>query len=79
MRILSAASAKVSLEIPDFGRIFSAASRRSGVLLKIPLFSGFWGVVGSISDASLEIQIVSRKFKRIGGNPPKSLNFSAHA
>jgi hypothetical protein len=35
--------------------------------------------VGGISALSLEIRIVSRKFKRITGNPPKSRNFSARA
>jgi hypothetical protein len=76
---LSAASTKESLEISNFGRIFSAAGRRSKVLVKIALFCGFPGVVCGISVLSLEIRIVSRKFKRIAGNPPKSPDFSARA
>jgi hypothetical protein len=79
IRILSAASTKEWLEISNFGRIFSAAGRRSKVLLKIPPFCGSLGIVGGISALSLEIRIVSRKFKRIAGNPRKSLNFSARA
>jgi len=63
----------------NLDRIFSAADRRSNALLKIALFCGLPAVVGGISALSLEIQIVSRKFKRIAGNPPKSRNFSARA
>ena len=65
--------------ISNLDRIFSAADRRSNALLKIALFCGLPAVVGDISALSLEIQIVSRKFKRIAGNPPKSRNFSARA
>ena len=38
-------------------------------LLKIALFCGLPGVLGGISVLSLEIRIVSWKFKRIAGNP----------
>jgi hypothetical protein len=47
--------------------------------LKTALFCGFLGVVAGISALSLEIRIVSRKFKSIAGNPPKSRHFSARA
>jgi hypothetical protein len=77
IRLLSAASAKESLDISNLDRIFSAAGRRSNVLLKIALFCGLLEVVDGISALSLEIRIVRRKFKRIGGIPPKSRNFSA--
>jgi hypothetical protein len=77
--ILSAASRKESLEISNFGRIFPAAGRRSKARLKIALFGGFLEVVGGISALSPEMRIVSRKFKRIAGNPRKSLNFSGRA
>jgi len=73
---LSAASTKESLDISKLDRIFSAAGRRSNGFLKIALFCGLPGVVGDISALSEEIRIVSRKFKRIAGNPPKSRNFS---
>jgi hypothetical protein len=63
----------------NLDRIFSAAGRRSNALLKIALFSGFLEVVAGISALSLEIRIVSWKFKRIAGNPPKSRDFSARA
>jgi hypothetical protein len=79
IRRLSAARRKDSLEISNLDRIFSAAGRRSNVLLKIAFFCGSAGVVGGISPFSLEMEIVSRKFKRIAGNPPKSRNFSARA
>jgi hypothetical protein len=79
IRLCSPASTKQSLEMADFDRIFSAAGRRSNALLKIPLFCRLLEVVGGISALSLEIRICSRKFKRIAGNPPKSLNFSARA
>src|SRR6202521_5833057 len=79
IRLLSAASTKESLDISDFDRIFSAAGRRSNALLKIALFSGLLGIIGGISAPSPEIRTVSWKFKRIGGNPPKSRNFSARA
>ena len=78
-RLLAAASTKESLEISNFRRIFFAAGRRSKDLLKIAIFCGLRGVVGRISALSLEIRIVSRKFKRVAGNPPKSRNFSARA
>ena len=37
--------------------------------LKIALLCGLPGVLGGISVVSLEIRIVSRKFKRIAGDP----------
>jgi len=43
--------------------------------LKIAIFCGLLRVVGRISTLSLEIRIVSRKFKRVAGNPPKSGTF----
>jgi hypothetical protein len=76
---LSAASTKESLDKSNLDRIFCAAGRRSKDLLKIAIFGGLPGVVGGISALSLEIRIVSRKFKRIAGNLPKSGNFSARA
>jgi hypothetical protein len=79
IRLFSAAGPKESLDISNLNRIFSAAGRRSNDRLKIALFSGLPGVVGGISVVSLEIRIVSWKFKRIAGNPSKSLNFSARA
>jgi hypothetical protein len=77
--MLSTAGTKESLEHIDLDRIFSAAVRRSNVLMKIALFSGLLGVVGGISALSPEIRIFSGKFKRIAGNPQKSRNFSASA
>jgi hypothetical protein len=79
MRLLSAASTKESPDISNFDRIRSAAERRSNALLKIALFCGFLEFAGGISALSLEIRIVSRKFKRIAGNLPKFRNFSARA
>src|SRR5438067_3112039 len=79
IRLLSAASTEESLDISNLDRIFCAAGLRSNALLKIALFCGLLGVVGGFSALSLEILIVSRKFKRIVGNPRKSLNFSARA
>jgi hypothetical protein len=75
MALLSAASRKESPDRSNLDRILPAAGRRSNALLKIALFCGLLGFVGGISALSLEIRIVSRKFKRIAGNPPKSLNF----
>jgi hypothetical protein len=72
IRLLAAPNTNESLDISNFDRIFSAAHRRSNARLKIALFCGLRGVVGGISGLSLEIRIVRRKFKRIGGNPPKS-------
>jgi len=69
IRLLSAASTKESLDISKLDRIFSAAGRRSNAFLKIALFCGLPAVVGGISALSLEIRIVSRKFKRFAGNP----------
>jgi hypothetical protein len=79
IRVLSAASAKESLDISNLDRIFSAVGRRPNALLKITLFWSLLGVAGGISALWLEIRIISRKFKRIAGNPPKSRNFSARA
>jgi hypothetical protein len=76
---LSAASTKELLEISNLDRIFSAADRRSKLLLKIAFFGRLPGVVGGISALSLEIQIFSWKFKSIARNPQKSGNFSARA
>jgi hypothetical protein len=76
---LSAASTKESLDISKLDRIFSAAGRLPNGFLKIALFCGLPVVVGGISVLSLEIRIVSRRFKTIAGNPPKSRNFSARA
>jgi hypothetical protein len=70
---------KESLEISDLSRIFSAARRRSKDLLEIRLFRCVLEFVVGISALSLEIPIVSRKFERIAGNPPKSVNFSTCA
>jgi len=69
IRLLSAARTKESLDISKLDRIFSAAGRRSNAFLKIALFCGLPAVVGGISALSLEIRIVSRKFKRFAGNP----------
>jgi hypothetical protein len=62
---LSAADTKESLDISKFDRIFSAAGRRSNDSHENRAVSGLPGVVGGISALSLEIRIVSRKFKRI--------------
>jgi len=67
------------VDISNLDRIFSAARSGSTDLLKIAFFRGFLGVVCGISALPLQIRIVSRKFKRIAGNPPKSRNFSARA
>jgi hypothetical protein len=79
IRLVAAASTKESLEISNDDGIFSSAGRQSNVLLKIAIFCGLLRGVGRISALSLEIRIVSRKFKRVAGNPPKSRNFSARA
>jgi hypothetical protein len=79
IRLFSAASIKESLEISHLGQIFAVAGRWSKLRVKIALFGRILGVVGGISVLSLEIRIVSRKFERIAGNPPKSRNFSARA
>jgi hypothetical protein len=77
--VFSAVGAKESLEISNCGRILSAAGRWSKDNLKIALFRRLPEVVGSISALSLEIRIVSRKFKSSAGNPSKSRNFSTRA
>jgi hypothetical protein len=76
---LSAASTKEWLDISNLDRIFPAAGGRSNALLEIALFCGLLKVAGGIAALSLEIRIVSWKFKRIVGNAPKSRNFSARA
>jgi len=67
------------MEISSFGRIFSAAGSGQNDLLKHRVFRRIAGVVGGIAALSLEIRIVSWKFKRVAGNLRKSLNFSASA
>jgi hypothetical protein len=79
IRLLGAASTKESLEISNADRIFSSAGRQSNVLVKIAIFCGLLRVVARISALSLEIRIVSRKFKRVAGNPRKSRNSSTRA
>jgi hypothetical protein len=79
IRLLAAASTKESLEISNDDEIFSSPGHQSNVLLKIAIFCGLLRVVGRISTLSPEIRIVSRKSKRVAGNPPKSRNFSARA
>jgi hypothetical protein len=79
IRFLSAARTKESLEISNLDGIFTAVVRTAKVLLKNALFSGLSGVVGGIAVLSMEIRIISRKFNRIGGNPPKSLDFRTRA
>ena len=79
IRLLAAARTKESLGISNLDRIVSALSRLGKVLLKNALFSGFSVVVGGISNLSPELQMVSWKFNRIAGNPPKSRDFPTRA
>ena len=55
IRLFSAAQTKESLEISNFGRIFSASDRPEKVTLKIALFSRILRTVAGISVGSLEI------------------------
>src|ERR1051326_5777844 len=79
IQLLSAVRTKESLAISNLDRIFYAAVRPPKVRAKNALFSGLPRVVGGISALSLEIRIISGKFKRFAGNPPKSRNFPTRA
>jgi hypothetical protein len=70
---------KESLEISNLDRTLSVAGGPAKVLLKSALFSGLAGIVGGIAVLSLEIRIVSGKFNRIAGDPPKSRDFPTRA